>query len=316
MSEVLARQFVFVVGAPRSGTTWLHRMLAAHPDVAAMEQEELTVFTRYAGTWLRNYQQEQRAMREGRWRQGLPTIWDEPEFDRAQLRFVGEVYAKVLARNPTATHILDKSPNYANHLHVVDRYLPTSRIVHLIRDGREVAVSMMSANERIGHSPGDVRTAAREWHRCVTNAQAYGKKLGKQRYLEVRYDKLMGDTTEELRRIHDFMGVTSSNDDVTRVVAAYHISRNPVSRGDERNKALRQIPGAIWRIRLSLAQRRTFDRIAGDLLHRLGYATPYWWALGPVQRLLMIPYPILVRLGRSLGAIGKAWSGPVEQRLP
>lgn len=315
-AAVHARTMVLVVGAPRSGTTWLHRMLAAHPQVAALPEEELTVISRYAATWLRNYRNEERDLREGRWRQGMPVIMTEAELDAHVQPVVDDVYARVLARNPAASHIVDKHPNYANHLPVADRYLPNCKVVHIIRDGREVAVSMMSANERLGHSPGEVRPAAKEWHRCITNAQAYGAQLGAQRYLEVRYEELLSGTAEGLSRVFAFCGLSDEGGLAARIAGELRIDRKPSGRGDQRNNALRHMPGAIWRNRLTLAQRHTFDRSAGALLHRLGYAAPGWWALGPLDRLRMLPRGLLVRGKRSLLALRDIWTQPVDERLP
>lgn len=315
-TTALDKHFLFVVGAPRSGTTWVHRMLATHPAVAAMEQEELTVFTRYAGTWTRNYAAEQRDIDEGRWRQGLPALMSAADLDAHLRPFIADVYGRVLAKNPTATHVLDKHPNYANHLHVIERFLPRARIIHVIRDGREVAVSMMSVHRRVGHSPGEVGAAAKEWHRCVTNAMNAAARLGPERYLEVRYEKLMADTAAELTRLFTFAGLAMEPAAIEKVAAEHHISRRQVSSGDTRNNALRATAGAIWKDRLTLAQRHRFEAIAGPLLQRLGYARPGWWALSAADRLRMLPHGFIVRVKRSIDALRRIWSGPVEERLP
>lgn len=310
------RTCVLVVGAPRSGTTWLHRMIAAHPAIAAMPEQELTIISRYAGTWERNFIAEKQDLEAGRWQQGLPTIMSSGEFEDMLKRIVHELYARVLAKNPGATHILDKHPNYANFLHVADKYLPGCKVVHVIRDGREVAVSMMSVQRRAGHSPGEVRGAAIEWHRCVTNARAAGALLGRDRYLEVRYEELVSDTAAQLGRVFAHCGLPFTAAEVGAIATAHHISNKQVSRGDTANNALRSEPGAIWKIRLSLGERYRFDRIAGGLLLRLGHADPGWWALNPFQRIWMLPYGTLVRIKRSLLALRDIWEKPFEQRLP
>ncbi|MBK6409422.1 MAG: sulfotransferase [Flavobacteriales bacterium] len=68
MTTISDKQFLFVVGAPRSGTTWLHHMLAEHPDVASMEPE-LTVFS-YLHLWEQRFQREKTRQEQGLWRQG------------------------------------------------------------------------------------------------------------------------------------------------------------------------------------------------------------------------------------------------------
>lgn len=307
--------FVFVIGAPRSGTSWLHQMLGSHPDVAAMEKEELTVFTRYIGPWVHNYDIEDRAQNIDGIRQGLPCLFTEEELYDLMGGLVDRVYARLLERrNPEGTVILDKHPNYCNQLALIDRLVPHSRFIHIIRDGREVAVSMNSAFRRLGFGAGDTRGAAIDWHKHITNARAYAPKLG-DRYTEVRYEDLRSRTGPELERLMAFSGLRPDTALVERLVREHDISVRQVSTGDTTLNALRDTPDAIWRNKLSTRQRFTFDHIAGGLLQRLGYAQAGWWALSPTDRLRMWPYGVSVKAKRSMDALKEVWKNPFEPRL-
>jgi hypothetical protein len=313
--SVLEKPFVFVIGAPRSGTSWLHQMLAAHPQVAAMGSEELTVFSRYLAPWASNFELETRNRDEGKWAQGLPCLFSAAEFEQQMRAFVDHVYTRLQARNPDATHLLDKHPNYSNHLPLIDRLLPQSRVLHIIRDGREVAVSMMSVRKRIGHSPGEVRGAAQEWHRCIRGAQAYASTLGPARYLEVRYEDLQQNTAVRLREIMAFCDLPASDELVERIAKEHNINVRQVSTGDASLNALRGQPGRIWQEKMSARERWIFDRMAGNLLHELGYAQPGWWALSSADRLRLLPYGFTAKAKRSLTALKNVWAAPVEERL-
>lgn len=308
--------FIFVIGAPRSGTSWLHQMLAAHPAIAGLGATELTVFSRYLAPWVYNFEVEKRENAAGKWSQGLPVLLSDAEFEAHMRSLVDAVYTRLHERTPGATHLIDKHPNYSNHLAIIDRLLPQSRFIHIIRDGREVAVSMMSARRRVGHSPGEVRSAAREWHRCVTNARAYASRLGQDRYLEVRYEDLMKNTAAELRRAFDHCGIAVDDRFLADLARDNEISVKQVSGGDKSLNALRSTAGAIWQQKLSTSERWIFDRIAGGLLRRLGYAEHGWWALGLADRARMLPYGFLLRCKRSLVALRAVWSNPVEEQLP
>ena len=307
---------ILVVGAPRSGTSWLHQMLAQHTAIAGLGDTELTLFSRYLAPWAHNFAQEKRDNDAGRWSQGLPVIYSTEEFEERLREFTRDVYERVHARKPEATHVIDKHPNYSNHLPLIDRLLPHCRVIHIIRDGREVVVSMMSARRRIGHSPGEVRSATREWHRCVTNARAYGAELGTDRYLEVRYEDLMRDRENQLRRTFDFCGVPTEDSFIAGLARSNDIQVKQVSGGDASLNALRATPSAIWKLKLSTAERWILDRMAGRLLRSLGYAQDGWWAVGPLDRLRMLPYGLFARIKRSAEALRTIWSTPVEERLP
>lgn len=307
---------IIVIGAPRSGTSWLHQMLAEHPAVAGLGATELTLFSRYLSPWSLNFQRERADLNAGRWTQGLPVLFSDEEFERILLRMTGEVYARTQAHRPGATHVIDKHPNYSNHIPLIDRLVPSSRFIHIIRDGREVAVSMMSAQRRIGHSPGEVRGAAREWHRCITNARKDGAALGPDRYLELRYEDLVRDTAAGLRACFDFCGLPVDDGFVHQLAAANNIAVKQVSGGDATLNTLRRTPGAIWKTKLGLHERLIFHRMAGGLLEQLGYAEANWWAVRPIERVKVLPYGFAQRVKRSLRALHSTWTNPVEERLP
>lgn len=304
----LGKEFIFIVGAPRSGTTWLQRMLSAHPSVASVEPE-LTLFSRYVATWEDNYRREKEAMEAGRWQQGLPVLWDADRF-RCHLRqFLEDSYAEVIAIRSEATHVLDKHPNYANHMPLIARYLPQARFIHLVRDGRDVALSMMSARRRVGHSPGEIRAAAREWQRNVSNARLHGASLPG-RYIEVRYEDLRSNGVAVLEQVSHFCGLPAGEGLLRGIVEANDIKVRPVSRGD----AAMGI-AAEWRTRMGLRERYLFDRIAGDLLRELGYAKGSWWVLRRSDRFMMLLAGPFVRLRRALHLFMQALRVPLADHI-
>jgi len=191
--------------------------------------------------------------------------------------------------------------------------MPEARYVHIIRDGREVAVSMISAKRRLGYGAGEVEGAAREWQASVMKARAFGAVIGT-RYLEVRYEELVSDTAAVLSRVFSHFGLFIGAEEVERIAADYHISRKQVSRGDTSLNALRTEQGAIWRSRLSVKQRFILDRVAGDLLSTLGYAQPGWWAMSIMQRIALLPYPFLLKVKRSIRALLAIWGSPAIRR--
>lgn len=305
---VLDSKFIFVVGSPRSGTTWLQHMLSSMPNVASINAE-LTVFSRYIAPWANNFRIEQSNIESGRWRQGLPLVMNREGLDRIIYDLLERIYGFVLRSSDNATFILDKHPNYANYIPLISTYLPNSYFIHIIRDGRDVAVSMVSVSRRVGHGPGDVRSAAKEWLRNYSNAHQAGTELGPTRYMEVRYEELLADPVPQLQRILKGVGLQSDISMVSRVVDEHHISKKLLSRGDGAAKQIDAVPA--WHA-LGLHDRFRFDRIAGKALVSLGYAKPGWWAYGPLDKLWMTAYPPLVRVKRSVLAVIKAWTDPLE----
>ena len=305
---------VFVIGAPRSGTTWLQRMIEAHPSVASIPQE-LTLFSRYLDPIVKAYAQEEANIAQGRWKQGLPLLWSRERFDGFTRLALSAAYEEVIKQNPQGTILLDKHPGYCFHLSLLEQYLPGCRVIHIIRDGREVAVSMLSAKERIGFGASSIQGCAIEWADSVKAARAHGALIGPQRYMELRYEQLVERTADELARVLAFCGLPADDDQVRMIAEANHISRKAVSSADPAMHRLRTEKGESWSTKLDVRQRFWFNRIAGAQLTGLGYAKSDWWAFSLWEKARMALFPLRVRLGESIRALKRIWSSPITRQV-
>ena len=280
---------------------WLHRMIAEHPLVASVDPE-LTWFSRYLPPALGNFEREKHHIDKGDWQQGLPILFTPDEFMQGLRELTGIVYERVLRTRPSATHIVDKHPNYANHMATIARMLPDAKFIHIIRDGRDVGASMVSAAKRQHFGAEEARGAAEDWSRFTSNARKSGKEFGAQRYMEVRYETLLKDDGTLLGSVFDFLGLAVEPAEAAAIVARNAFTKKAVSAADPARKA---DPNLTWRDRLSLRERYRFDRVAGPLLVELGYARTGWWAMGPLDRLsIALGIPAL-RMKRALSA---AWA--------
>jgi len=105
----------------------------------------------------------------------------------------------------------DKTPLYMQHLPLLERLFPDALWVHLVRDGRDAALSFLSVPRGImtegwGH-PKDAAGFARLWRTEIESARALGRRVGPDRYLELRYEDLVRDPAAELARVCTFAGL-------------------------------------------------------------------------------------------------------------
>lgn len=283
------KQFVFIIGSPRSGTTWLQLMIGAHPRVCTTV--ELTLYSAYTAPWIKAWKSEAANIEQGRWHQGLPFLWTEDEFYAFLREFLGRVYERVAATNPQATHVLDKHPGYSMCVADINKLLPQARFIHPIRDGRDVAVSMVAARRQMGFGTGTVADSAAAWQRHVRAAQDASQY--RDRYLEVRYEDLSATGVDTLKCVLDFCGLPASMQDVTAIVKAHQFkkmkaSKTTPARGVKApDGAYRKGEVGTWQEDLRPLQRYLFDRIAGDLLCELGYAEEGWWAESKRQEVIL-----------------------------
>src|SRR5438045_9210667 len=110
--QALDKHFLFIIGSPRSGTTWLQLMLGAHPSVCATA--ELTLYDKYVAPWLEAWKAETHLAENGKSYVGMPVLWDEAEFHGFLSGFLESAYSKMLGTKPAATPRLDKSLGYSH----------------------------------------------------------------------------------------------------------------------------------------------------------------------------------------------------------
>jgi len=268
----------FVVGADRSGTTLLRVMLERHPQIAIPPESHFIPRLwqrrgRYAAAdgrlvnterFLADLAAEPRFMK---WE--LPIEAVEAELGRVQgPRLVDGIEAPFRAYARTRGKAVwgDKTPGYAEQIPLLNRLWPGARFVHMIRDGRDVALSTFA----LGGSHRTGASAARYWAARVQAARQAAPLLG-DAYFELRYEDLLDDAEAQLRRLSTFLGVEYDAGMLVHDAAA--IASIP-ARERERHASLVRPPTKglrDWRLQMSHAQVSDFEAIARRELVSCGY---------------------------------------------
>jgi hypothetical protein len=176
----------------------------------------------------------------------------------------------------------DKTPTYRRSIEAIARLLPEAHFVHVIRDGRDVALSYRG----LWFGPGDdLEAQARFWVEHVTAARAQALRVP--HATEVRYESLVGDPEATLRSICTFLELpydaamlayhTTSDARLREITQPYGPS--PMLPDIERFRSIHERtahppdPSRVgrWRTELSADERQTYEGIAGPLLRGLGY---------------------------------------------
>jgi LPS sulfotransferase NodH len=169
----------------------------------------------------------------------------------------------------------DKTPMYMRHLGLLERLFPDAQYVHLIRDGRDVALSFLDMPEgtftRTWAHPTSPREFACEWRVEVEAARALGARVGPRRYLEVRYEELVANAESAVVSICDFAGARFESamlDYVGRTESASKLHQQRLAQPPT-------VGVRDWRHAMSEEDVRGFEGIAGGLLSELGYERRY-----------------------------------------
>ena len=265
---------MIVLGVRRSGTTLLRVMLDRNPELAVPDE---SYFVPQLARRHRTPVDPAAFVDDLR---RLPTLVDwglSPASVQARLRpgmTTGEAIAAVFAAYAAERGKArwgDKTPLYMQHLDLLERLFPDARFVHLIRDGRDAALSFLSVpaglmTEGWGH-PQDAAGFACQWATEVASARELGARVGGQRYRELRYEALVADPEGELRAVCAFAGLEfdpAMLDYVGQTDSARKAHQQRLN--EPPRQGVRD-----WRTEMSETDRHAFEEVAGALLAELGY---------------------------------------------
>lgn len=287
--------FPFVVARGRSGTTLVRAILDAHPALAIPGESHFPIWfavrARRYGTRDRFDRDRFVADLEGHWafrRWDLPSLAVREAYEASRpdtlpdaLRLAYATYA----RHHGKERYGDKTPSFVIHIDRLARLFPEASFVHVIRDGRDVALSYLDTD----FGSRNVVEAAIAWDRYVRRGRASGARLGPGRYHEVRYEHLVDDPERVVRRLCGFLGLTFEPTMLRYFERVDALHRSLSHREHHRNLYLPPTSGLRdWRRQMDPRAVEVFEAIAGPLLDELGYergtARPSFAARGTAAR--------------------------------
>ena len=266
----------FIVGAHRSGTTMLRLMLNAHPRLAVPFESDFIRLFYYRLAEYGDLHQDENFDRLFADVSRDPFVikarlMENPEAVReAADRSLSGLFAAMLsdfARRNGKQRWGDKTPDYVEHLDALWNMFPGCQIIHLVRDGRDVALSLSHVSWGTTH----IERAASDWARMTTLGRKMGRMISDS-YLEVRYESLVTDPPRELQAICDFLGEPYAPEMLEYPDSAYAYMPAE-SMQWHRSSVSPPTTAKIfrWKEEMSLADQIIFEEIAGPALDLFGY---------------------------------------------
>jgi len=316
----------FVTGLGKSGTSWLMRTLDGHPEILCKGEGRF-----FAADWRRaNFDPEgTRALASSLYYALLHSeylrLWVERSVwardgDAAWhldhlTRLATEHFLMQRLRETDKKLVGDKSPLLdADFIEEVSRIYPEARVIHIIRDGRDQAVSMLHHVWNRSTDQGGVQTlkpgeferreayrkdpkkllqtgegvfteerlrgAAMSWNSRVGKTAADGPALLGPNYTEVRYEDLLERPNEEVARLAGFLGADTREKAVQQAVRSASFEK--LSRGRERGQEdtssfYRKGVAGDWTNYFTERDKEIYKEEAGELLIRLRYERDLDW---------------------------------------
>lgn len=273
--EVLrGKKLVFLVGAPRSGTTWLQLLLSRSPSVATSQETDL--FNIFLRPMVDEWNRYRRTGEPG----SLSEVLDEEDFRSLLCNVTGFVFAKISLGKPSATVVLEKTPNHVNWWREILELWPDAHFIHIIRDPRSVVASLRAASRSWGPQWGSSKISriCNRWIADVSDGRQIASAT--HRYQEVDFRELLADGPKVLMRLFSTLGIPSTPDECRQYFDECSIQNLKSGKLENapfdviRSGRYRFRMGTTdgWRVELSQWEVALVERLAGPLMSELGFA--------------------------------------------
>lgn len=313
----------FLLGFAKSGTSWLTRTLNSHPEILC--RGEGIFFGRGSELGLQRglitptslYGALADSENLRGWLEG--SIWTRNDDVDQHLNNLTRMALKYVLGEKLAASgkriVGDKTPFVStDDMAHISLLVPEAKVIHIIRDGRDITVSAMhhlwnNATDAGGHlniKPEEIakRDAYREdpaaflstgqsifdetrlrmgfaksWRNLTASAIKQGPGLLGENYTEVRYEDLLEHPFEETRRLLKFLDARSDDETVERCVQMTSFEQvSQRKRGEEDSASFfRKGVAGDWKNVFNERDRRVFKEVAGDLLIELEYEQDDDW---------------------------------------
>lgn len=281
---------LFACGVPRSGTTLLQRMLNSHPELAiandthfiprALEKTDRKLVDRVLGgervrltdELVANVIEYHRFYRLGLSRQRWNVVVGCCEYYD---QLVSSIYSEFANTNGKFL-AGEKTPDYCRRLDLLNAMFPDAKLVHIVRDGRNVALSLMQW-AKPDKGPGKLElwnsqpigVCALWWRWLALNGLESGLRLGKS-YFQLRYETLVSHPEDELLELSHFLEIEYSHE-----MLQYNRGKERAE-GSAKSAWRSPVSGLRnWRQDMPESDVRLFEALAGDALQAFGYELQY-----------------------------------------
>jgi hypothetical protein len=280
------RQFIFVGGAPRSGTTLLQNMLDSHPDIVGGPEF----------LHLPNIVDVRNKLQNSISKDRITEFSSSEKVDHLTRNFIESFLLNLLDRYG-AQYLSEKTPENVLIFSELMELFPESRFIQIVRDPRATVSSLLQVGKRTNKKAGFARCqkiwlAIKYVQQCL-DAGFDAVRKDPDRILTVSYERLVQDPVVETQRICDFLNISWS-EQMTRPGEFKHIGEQTMTEDQiwydaktyNRNPQKSEVKK--WSKNLTLLQQARVNLAFRDHpeLSRLGYCLSSSTSLTPVVRLL------------------------------
>lgn len=275
--ETIDSHCFFIFSCPRSGSSLLSRMLNQHSEIAIPYESQIF---NYFYPWIDYYGDLSKTDNLERFVSDILSTdfihdWSNPPSQEEVIKNVkvpnfGGVFNAILEswmiRNKKKLWG-EKTPRHIFYWKEILSIFPNAKIIFIVRDGRDVALSLLGA--RFG--PKTIYGAAKWWEQYCSIMEVIESNIPKERFVQVAYEDLISKPKENLTRICKFLDLEYES-----TMLDFHTQKSEY-KSDSINQENLKKPVMSnnmnkWRNEFSPKERHFFDKVAGEYLEKNGYS--------------------------------------------
>jgi hypothetical protein len=253
---------VFILGAPRSGTTFLASLLSKTEFGAPFETQFITKYYNKLNEFgdlhqIENFQKlvnsilSERAVMQWNLKLDIKQLFEDLGSDFTYTDLVNAL-CLMPAKDMGYANWGDKTPHYLGDIEIIHKLFPNSKVIFIVRDGRDVALSLLERD----WGPNNIYTSALYWKSLNRKQQTLEELQEKGLLLKIKYEELLNDIDLNCKRVFEFLGYQYNQGYIDLLTAK--VKKNNFDK---------------WKSKMNANQIKVFDMTAAETLKRFGYET-------------------------------------------
>jgi len=280
VNRIIHSDLFFIMGVPKSGTTWLQYLLNGHPEILCTGEGNFNQIIKGLNEVVNDYntyiEEINKAIGTSNY-----VLFSKENLKYLFVTIVGLLFSNIKL-SPSIKCIGSKNPILIKELETHASLLPGSKFIHIIRDGRDVIVSawfnnrrrnMKDSTKRWPDFKSFIQFGVEQWGSDVLMARSFGRAFP-ERYFELRYEDLHQDPDPTIERMLNFLKVNSTPELVERCrwAGSFEKLSKGRKRGEEdENTFFRKGIIGDWKQHFDRESLDIFMRNENNLLKELGY---------------------------------------------
>ena len=260
--------FIFIIGVPRSGTSWLYEMISAHDDVFSLNGSN-TFLHQYMFPLEDLYYLEKQTFTDRGFTRGLASKLSKVEFEKLISDFILRFYNFMPEKQ---NYYVEKATDITSEMMKIRKYIPNSKFIHIIRDGRNSTISRIKNRKAYGRPFGvkNVYEGAIGWKQQIEEARKNSISFSSD-VLEIRYEDILYKPDYYLTKIFQHIGLKSEEKIISEICDKFNHKKRLLSKPNSSILNNDGKPNQVYEIEMSYIDQALFEYLAGDLLNSLGY---------------------------------------------